>query len=58
MLYEVITYIPVIAKNSGAIVIEINPEPTPLTGRISHYLVQGRAGQVMNRIVAELEKII
>ncbi len=46
---------PVIAKESGAIVIEINPEPTALTGRISNYLIRGRAGEVMNRIVAGLE---
>jgi NAD-dependent deacetylase len=46
---------PVIAKESGAIVIEINPEPTALTGRISNYLIRGRAGEVMNRILAGLE---
>jgi NAD-dependent deacetylase len=48
---------PVIAKESGAKVVEINPEKTPLTNQISDYLIMGQAGDVMNRIVAELEKI-
>ena len=47
---------PIIAKQSGAIVIEINPEPTPLTGVISNYLIQGRAGEVIQAIVSGLEK--
>jgi NAD-dependent deacetylase len=47
---------PVIAKESGAKVIEINPERTPLTGEISDYLIKGPAGKVMNRIVAALER--
>ncbi len=47
---------PVIAKHNGAKVIEINMESTPLTREISDYLLMGRAGQVLNDIVAELEK--
>ncbi len=47
---------PVIAKESGAIVIEINPEPTALTGRISNYLIRGKAADVMNRIITGLEE--
>jgi NAD-dependent deacetylase len=46
---------PIIARQSGAVVIEINPEPTPLTGAISNYLIRGKAGEVMNRIVSALE---
>ena len=49
--------IPVIAKNNGAKIVEINPERTPLTGEISDYLIMGGAGEVMNRILAEMEKI-
>ena len=49
---------PVVAKDSGAKVIEINPERTPLTGDISDYLIKGTAGDVMNRIMADLEKMI
>lgn len=47
---------PALARQSGARVIEINPEPTPLTGRVSSYLIPGGAGEVMNRIVAGLEQ--
>jgi NAD-dependent deacetylase len=47
---------PIIAKQAGAVVIEINPEPTPLTGGISDFLILGEAGATMNRIVAGLEK--
>jgi NAD-dependent deacetylase len=48
---------PVIAKESGAKIVEINPERTPLTDEISDYLIMGGASDIMNRIVAELEKI-
>jgi NAD-dependent protein deacetylase/lipoamidase len=47
---------PVIAKGCGAKVIEINSEPTPLTGDISDYLILGKAGVIMTRILAELEQ--
>jgi NAD-dependent deacetylase len=49
--------IPVIAKESGAKVIEINPESTPLTGDISDYLIQGSAGDVLKRLIAAMEQI-
>ena len=49
--------IPVIAKDNGAKIVEINPERTPLTNEISDYLIMGRAGEVLNGIVAALEKI-
>ena len=48
-------FMPVIAKQSGAKVIEINPESTPLTHVTSDYLLKGRAGEVMNSILRELE---
>ena len=51
-------YMPVIARQSGAMVIEINPEPTPLTGTTSSLLVQGKAAKMMKEIVAEVEQII
>ncbi len=47
--------LPVIAKQSGARVIEINPESTPLTHTTSDYLLKGRAGEMMNGILAELD---
>ena len=46
---------PVIAKNAGATVIEINKEPTPLTGDIASYSIMGKAGQVISDIIEELE---
>jgi NAD-dependent deacetylase len=49
---------PVVAKDSGAKVIEINPERTPLTDDISDYLISGTAGDVMNRIIADLEQLL
>ncbi len=49
---------PVVAKETGATVIEINPESTPLTGDISDYIIKGPAGDTMNRIMAKLESIM
>lgn len=43
---------PNIAKEHGALVIEINPEPTPLTGFVSDFLIQGTAGEMMTALVA------
>jgi NAD-dependent deacetylase len=43
--------IPTLAKQGGAKIIEINMEPTPLTGRISDYLIQGPAGSILPQIV-------
>ena len=48
---------PVVAKESGAKIIEINPESTLLTGDISDYLIKGPAGDVMNKIMAQIEKM-
>ena len=48
-------YMPVIARDTGARIIEINPERTPLTGTIGDYLIRGGAGEVMNALIAELE---
>lgn len=50
-------FMPVAAVASGAKVIEINPEPTGLTGSVSNYLIQGPAGPVLSRIVDEIEKM-
>jgi len=49
--------IPVIAKENGAKIVEINPERTPLTNEISDYLLMGGAGEVMNQILAAMEMI-
>ena len=48
-------YIPAIARQAGATVIEINPERTPLTAKISSYLVRGGAGEAMTAILEAME---
>jgi len=50
-------WMPVIAKDAGATVIEINPESTPLTNETSDYFIQGEAGQIMQKIVAEIKRL-
>jgi len=49
--------IPITAKERGAIVIEINTEPTPLTNQISDYLICGSAGETIPAIVEEVKKV-
>ena len=44
-------FMPVIARDNGAVVIEINPDPTPLTHSISDFLIPGKAGEIMARLV-------
>ncbi len=51
-------FMPVMARQSGAVVIEINPEPTPLTGSTSKYLVRGKAGITVRRITDEVEQML
>jgi NAD-dependent deacetylase len=48
--------IPITAKERGAIVIEINMEPTPLTDQISDYLIRGSAGEIVPAIVEEVKR--
>ncbi|MGD2271059.1 MAG: NAD-dependent deacylase [Desulfobacterales bacterium] len=50
------SWMPVIAKEAGAKVIEINPERTPLTETVSDYIILGKAGEVTNQIIGELEQ--
>ncbi len=47
--------IPRIAKRSGAKVIEINLEPTPLTLGVSDLFIEGRAGEILPKIVKTLK---
>jgi NAD-dependent deacetylase len=47
--------LPHIAKDHGACVIEINPEPTPLTRTISDYSLMGPAGEVVSALVKAIE---
>jgi NAD-dependent deacetylase len=45
------------SPNVGAIVIEINDEPTQLTGKVSDYLILGKVGNILPEIVKELKKL-
>lgn len=45
--------LPVTALGRGAVVVEINPDRTPLTSQVS-YVLQGAAGQVLPRLVEAL----
>jgi len=46
-------------QQGGAIIIEINAEPTPLTsGGISDYFIQGSTGECLTRIVQEIKRIM
>lgn len=51
-------YMPVIAKDNGAKIIEINSESTPLTRSISDIPLLGKAGKVMSTLVSHVEKLI
>ena len=46
--------IPRIAKESGAAVVEINPEPTSLTASVTDIHLQGSASEVLRRLLKEL----
>ena len=46
---------PRVAKEAGAQVIEINPEPTDLTGAVSDFIIHHKAGVVMPQIVAAIK---
>ena len=46
---------PMIARQAGATVVEINFEPTPLTRRVADYTLLGRAGETMNAILTAMK---
>jgi NAD-dependent deacetylase len=56
-LVQPAAYMPVIAKRSGARIIEINAERTPLTRDVSDLLIMGKAGDVFDRLLTEIEKL-
>jgi NAD-dependent deacetylase len=47
--------LPLIAEQTGAKVIEVNAEETPLTGSVSDYLIRGPAVRMMQEIVDAIE---
>jgi NAD-dependent deacetylase len=54
---EPAAYLPVIAKRSGATIVEINPDRTPLTHQISDITLLGPAGEMMGQLVAAVEQL-
>ena len=47
---------PFIAKDNGADIIEVNPEPTPLSGRISNLQLMGRAANLVPQLAGGVRK--
>ncbi len=45
--------IPTLAERTGSVLLEINPERTPLTPRVDHFL-QGKAGEILPELVEDL----
>lgn len=54
---EPAAYLPIIAKRSGAVIIEINAEKTQLTRNTSDITLLGSAGEMMTALVAEAGEI-
>ena len=52
---EPAAHLPVIAKRSGARIIEINAEATPLSRHVSDITLLGQAGATMRRLLCTLE---
>ena len=52
-------YLPRVARQRGkAVIIEVNAEPTPLTQEgISSYLIQGKTGEILPKIVEEIKQM-
>lgn len=48
--------LPVLAKKSGAFVIEVNTEPTEFTERLTDAFLQGRAGESLPRLLAMVQE--
>jgi len=44
-------------RREATIIIEVNLEPTPLTNSISDYLIQGKTGELLPKIVETIETI-
>jgi NAD-dependent deacetylase len=49
--------LPLIVKRKGGIVIEINPDETPLTS-LADFSIRGKAGEVMDELLAEIRKVL
>jgi NAD-dependent deacetylase len=54
---EPAAYLPVIAKRSGATIVEINPDRTPLSRQISDITLLGPAGEMLEQLVDAVERL-
>jgi NAD-dependent deacetylase len=48
--------IPIIASQAGALVVEVNPEPTPLTDVVTDVFLEGPSGEVLPRVLEAVER--
>ena len=48
---------PEIAHGSGATIVEINLSETPITGRISDYILKGPSGDVLQKVVDRIKQL-
>jgi NAD-dependent deacetylase len=47
---------PYIARDHGAVIIEVNPEPTPLTAHISNLTLLSGAGSILPSLVEAVQR--
>jgi NAD-dependent deacetylase len=57
-LIQPAAFMPSIAKRTGAKIIEINTERTPLSREISDYILMGKAGEIMKRLIFEIDLLL
>lgn len=51
------SHLPLVAKQSGATIIEVNPEPTGLTDSVTDYFLQDGAAHALPRLVQALRSL-
>ena len=49
--------LPLIVKRNGGVVIEINPDETPLTS-LADFSIRGKAGETLERLLEEIRKAL
>lgn len=49
-------HLPLLAERRGAVIIEVNVEPTLLTGSVTDLFLQGKAGEVLPLLAEEVER--
>jgi NAD-dependent SIR2 family protein deacetylase len=47
-----------VAKEYGAVIVEVNRDKSLYTDRITDYFLQGEAGEVLPALVREVEEIL